>query len=74
MMKYVKSVFMRSEENMRIYIDIQEYKDKNDKVIAAYPCVSIEVEIDEGYDTDKLSVLKHDLQTMLDNKIKECIQ
>ena len=27
MMKYVKSVFMRSEENMRIYIDIHRIFD-----------------------------------------------
>ena len=54
---------------MRMYIDITECKDSRGKVVASYPTVDIEVGVDEGYDIDALRNLKHELQTMLEDKI-----
>ena len=58
---------------MRIYIDLEECKDSTGKVIAAMPKLGLEVDVDEGYHIPALCSLKHELQEMLERRIKECI-
>ena len=58
---------------MRMYIDMTECKDSRGRVVAAQPTVGIEVDVDEGYDIHALRNLKHELQTMLEDKIQGCI-
>lgn len=59
----------KGECTMRMYIDIAECKDTRGRVVAAMPVVGIEVDVDEGYNIDALRHLKHELQTMLEDKL-----
>lgn len=58
---------------MRMYIDMTECKNCCGKTIAVAPRVSIETDIDDGYDVEALRKLKADLQAMLDQRLPHCL-
>ena len=58
---------------MMIYIDIEELKDSTGKVVEARPSVSIQIDVNEGYNIYSLRRIEDKIQKILEEDLKECL-
>lgn len=58
---------------MMIYINIDELKDSTGKVIEARPSVSIQIDVNEGYNIFSLRRIKDKIKKILEEDLKECL-
>ena len=56
-----------------IYIDIEELKDSTGKVVEARPSVSIQIDVNEGYNIYSLRRIEDKMKRLLEDELKECL-
>ena len=58
---------------MMIYINIDELKDSTGKVVEVHPSVSIQIDVNEGYNIFSLRRIEDKMKRLLEDELKECL-
>lgn len=58
---------------MMIYINLDELKDSTGKVVEARPSVSIQIDVNEGYNIFSLRRIEDKIKKILEEDLKECL-
>ena len=58
---------------MMIYINLDELKNSTGKVVEVHPSVSIQIDVNEGYNIFSLRRIEDKIQKILEEDLKECL-